>query len=90
MIWNCSAVDKLCFCMEDIFNHGLKEGFVFVWIHCIDLFIFILFNEQPAKQPQIMLFLAGCWAGPLIAKFPFGHWQTTLLVKKMLRTSNGT
>ncbi|KAJ7374669.1 zinc ion binding [Desmophyllum pertusum] len=26
VIWNCSAVDKLCFCMEDIFNHGLKEG----------------------------------------------------------------
>lgn len=26
VIWNCNAVDKLCFCVEDIFNHGLKEG----------------------------------------------------------------
>lgn len=25
VIWNCKAVDELCFCMEDIFNHGLKE-----------------------------------------------------------------
>ena len=28
VIWNCKAVDNLCFCMEDIFNHGLKEGLV--------------------------------------------------------------
>lgn len=26
VIWNCKVVDELCFCMEDIFNHGLKEG----------------------------------------------------------------
>lgn len=28
VIWNCKAVDELCFCMEDIFNHGLKERWV--------------------------------------------------------------
>ncbi|CAH3153571.1 unnamed protein product, partial [Porites evermanni] len=28
VIWNCKAVDNLCFCMEDIFNHGLKEGLI--------------------------------------------------------------
>ena len=28
VIWNCKAVDELCFCMEDIFNHGLKERLV--------------------------------------------------------------
>ena len=28
VIWNCKPVDELCFCMEDIFNHGLKERLV--------------------------------------------------------------
>ena len=28
MFWNCGAVDRLCYSMDDILSHGLKEGYV--------------------------------------------------------------
>lgn len=49
VIWNCSAVDKLCFCMEDVFNHGLKEGLL-SWASSNQVSFWSLANNITCKK----------------------------------------
>lgn len=49
IIWNCKAVDKLCYCMEDIFSHGLKEGLL-SWASNNQVSFWSLANKMTCKK----------------------------------------
>ena len=61
IIWNCKAVDKLCYCMEDIFSHGLKEGLVYNINYFNSRHSFVVLNTLSFLNSPFVVYMGVQW-----------------------------